>query len=211
MLKVILFDWDGTICNSIPNIKEAYKNTGSRINLSHFPYEKLRQLIGVPTRIQANIICPSNPDLFVEIYGEEYKKLPNADIYEHSKETISDLTELGYKIALVTSKTRNSVTKNLNTTGLYEYFDFLVCGDEVENPKPHPEPILKALEYYNIEPSEAIYIGDSLHDINSAKAAKVQVIGVTWGAKYKDEIEAGNPDYIATSWDNVISICKSIR
>ena len=210
MLKAILFDWDGTLYNSLPNIEKAYNETGKRINLSHYPYENFRHLIGIPTIKQGEIILPSEPELFVEIYRQEYVKLPKAGLYENAKTSISVLAEMGFNIVLVTSKTRKSALENLKDHGLYDLFDLFICGDEVCNPKPDPEPITKALEMLQISSEEAIYVGDSAQDIIASKGAGVRVIGVTWGAKLKKEIKDEKPDFIADSFEELIKIILSL-
>ena len=207
MLKVILFDWDGTCHDSVGNIKAAFMYAKEKIGFSA-TWEDYRLLIGIPTVAQAVKMHPENPDEFVRNYREFYNKTMECGLFPNTKETLENLKE-DFVLCLVTSKTRNASMKCLKDTELNHIFDHAVCGDDVTKGKPDPEPILKALEHYKIKPEEALYVGDSAHDINASKAAGVPVIGVTWGALYRNEIEKENPDYIADTWEEVIEICKN--
>ena len=209
MLKVILFDWDGTCHNSIENIKSAYMKAKKVIGFSA-DWEDYRVLIGVPTVEQAPKIYPQNPEEFIRVYREFYNKSLECGCFPNTKETLLKLKK-DFKLCLVTSKTRIPAMKCLKDTDLEGVFDHLICGDDVKKGKPDPEPILKALEYYNVKPDEAIYVGDSAHDIKASKAAGVPVIGVTWGALYREEVEAANPDYLADTWEQVIDDCLKLK
>lgn len=209
MLKAVLFDWDGTLHYSMPNIEIAYEITCKRLGIT-MPYDEFRHYIGVPTVNQAEMLCPDNPEDFISVYREEYIKLPEPELYDGAKEALYKLKE-NFDVALVTSKTRGAAIRSLTNMGILDCFDHLICGDDVENPKPHPEPILKALEHFKISDDEAIYVGDSSHDINSAKGANVKVIGVVWGAKTKDEIIGETPNYVADTWDDVVNVCQSLK
>lgn len=110
---------------------------------------------------------------------------------EYVTEVIKNLKELGFKLALATSGTKNQVniysTKNLNTKlklNLYDYFDLILTKDDVENQKPDPEIYLKVLEIFNANPEECLVIEDSFHGILSAKSASIETINIY--DKYSD-------------------------
>ena len=209
MLKVILFDWDGTCHNSVENIKSAYMSAKKEIGFSA-TWEDYRVLIGIPTVEQSLKIYPENPEEFVRVYRGFYNQCLECGLFPDTKDTLEKLKN-DFLLCLVTSKTRKPAMKCLKDTELDEIFDHIICGDDVKKGKPDPEPILKALEYYKIKPEEAMYVGDSAHDINASKAAEVPVIGVTWGALYRHEVEAANPDFLADTWEEVINICKKFK
>ena len=209
MLKVVLFDWDGTCHNSLNNIRTAYLETKDILGLS-CEWEEFRHYIGIPTVVQGELVYPKNIKEFVDVYHDCYKKLVEGPLFPGTKEALKTIKEM-YTICLVTSKTHNSAVKCMEEMEIPGIFDHMICGDDVKHSKPHPEPVLKGLEYYNIKPNEAVYVGDSAHDIKASKGAKVPVIGVTWGALHRDEIEAEKPDYVADTWEEVIEICKKLK
>ena len=77
-----------------------------------------------------------------------------------------------------------------------KYFDLLVTADDVTNHKPHPEPLLRALERFAATPAEAIYVGDSTHDIVAGRAANIITAAAAWGPFPRIELEELQPDYL---------------
>jgi pyrophosphatase PpaX len=73
--------------------------------------------------------------------------------------------------------------------------DVLVCADEVTNAKPHPEPVEKAVALLGADPATTVYVGDSIHDMHSGRAAGVQTAAVLWGPFRRSHLEAAEPDY----------------
>jgi pyrophosphatase PpaX len=73
--------------------------------------------------------------------------------------------------------------------------DVLVCADEVTNAKPHPEPVAKAVELLGADPATTLFVGDSIHDLNSGRAAGVRTAAVLWGPFSRAHLASGKPDY----------------
>ena len=94
---------------------------------------------------------------------------------------VQALRARGLKTGLVTSKNRTGAERGLQVVGLAGTMDVLVGADDVVNPKPHPEPVLKALDTLGIDPRQAIYVGDSTHDMHSGRAAGVRTAAVLGG------------------------------
>ena len=105
------------------------------------------------------------------------------------------LDTAGKTLGLVTSKMRGGALKGLRLAGLEAAFDVVVGSDEVTNPKPHPEPVLLALERLGRRPTDAVFIGDSRHDIECGRAAGVKTAAVLWGPFDRDHLEDLDPDY----------------
>jgi pyrophosphatase PpaX len=108
---------------------------------------------------------------------------------------LHEVREAGYRTALVTSKNRYGAMRGLDLTGLTPYIEHLVCADDVVNPKPHPEPVLKALGLLGAEPGRTVFFGDSVHDMHSGRAAGVKTAAVLWGPFGRDHLESSTPDY----------------
>jgi pyrophosphatase PpaX len=79
--------------------------------------------------------------------------------------------------------------------GIEDCVDFIVPADEVTNPKPHPEPVLRALEISGAKPEETVFIGDSRHDMESGRAAGVKTAAVLWGPFDRAHLADLSPDY----------------
>jgi pyrophosphatase PpaX len=101
----------------------------------------------------------------------------------------------GFRTALVTSKNRPGAFRGLKLIGLEEAMELIIGADEVQNPKPHPEPIQLALRRLGEIPERAIYVGDSIHDMEAGRAAGVRTGAVLWGPFGRDHLECTAPDY----------------
>lgn len=117
-------------------------------------------------------------------------------IIEGTKETLSKIKENNQKSCFVSTKTRESMNLMIKYNNLESILDFSISGDEVENFKPDPEGILKTLKYFNAKPNEAIFIGDSLHDLGAARNANVRFIGVLSGICTKTGWELESVSYV---------------
>ena len=116
-------------------------------------------------------------------------------LYDGIAEMLQEVRAAGYRTALVTSKNRQGALRGLNLTGLTPYLEELVCVDDVVNPKPHPEPVLKALELLGTGPERAVFFGDSVHDMHSGRAAGVKTAAVLWGPFGRAHLEGSSPDH----------------
>jgi pyrophosphatase PpaX len=99
------------------------------------------------------------------------------------------------KLALVTSKLSKGANRGVRLLGLEEELSVRVCADDVVRGKPHPEPVLKALEALDVPPEGAVFIGDSEHDIESGRRAGVETAAATWGPFSREKLEAARPTY----------------
>lgn len=203
MFEAILFDLDGTIINTNELIIDSFKHT----------FEVLKKPI--PTRSEI-IDCFGEPlektmkKFFDNV--EEASKIYRAHNLKHHDENIflfnnvekvlKTLKERGFKLAIVTSKNRITSVMGLNRFEIFNYFDVLITSDEVENHKPHPEPVLMACKYLKVLPERAIMIGDSVYDIISGRNAGSKTCGVMYSFM-KEKILKENADYYV---DDLIEI-----
>ena len=133
------------------------------------------------------------PQDFAQLFGrfrrvsvELYPK--TVTTYPHAKETLISLKNKGYKLGIVTNKINSSTVLCLKLIGLEGIFDSLVCYDDVKNPKPHGEPILKgANELGASDLSKVLYIGDNKIDLDTANNADVDCALVSWGPRVLDK------------------------
>ena len=209
MLKAILFDWDGTCHNSISKIIHCYEYAIK--TLGYEPdWENKKKHLGEPIPVFAKSVCPNNPEGYFALYMKEYMSLPEAPLYEGTRETLLELKK-DYTLCLVTGKPKENAINCLKSLLMEDIFDYKVCAEDCPKSKPCPEPLLMVVKHYNIDPREAVYIGDAVNDVRAAKAASIPVIGVIWGGLSKDEVEKESPDYIAESWKQVVEICNNLK
>ena len=103
--------------------------------------------------------------------------------FPHTHEVLEQLKAAGYRLGVVTTKIRMSTDKGLRLTGLYDYMEAIVTVDDVQNAKPHPEPVQRAIELLGGKPEETMMVGDSTVDMESALQAGAIPVGVAWSLK----------------------------
>jgi haloacid dehalogenase superfamily, subfamily IA, variant 3 with third motif having DD or ED/haloacid dehalogenase superfamily, subfamily IA, variant 1 with third motif having Dx(3-4)D or Dx(3-4)E len=112
--------------------------------------------------------------------------------FPHVAEVLARLKEGGLKLGVVTTKLRMTAMRGMKLAGIDGFMDALVSFDDVTHAKPHPEPVLKALDRLAVRPEQTLMVGDSAVDMRSAVAAGVVPVGVAWSLKGEDALrEAG--------------------
>jgi pyrophosphatase PpaX len=198
-IQTVLFDLDGTLIDSIDLIITSYHHTMSTHGLPAVSTADWMAGVGTPLRIQLARYCqtPDDMDALIATYREF--NLGNHDRmvkpYPGVSELVHAIRASGRKTGIVTSKAREGTKRGLNLVGLNDLFDVMICVDDVENPKPHPEPVEKAVAALGADPATTIYVGDSIHDLHSGRAAGVLTGGVLWGPFARAELEPATPDY----------------
>lgn len=199
-MKAILFDFDGTLANTLPVSFYAFQQVFHTYDGKDLSDEDVKNMFGPPEPeiIRGNLQHSDKEkavDLFLEIYEKNHKALvePNQEVTD----MIKMLKERGYKLAIITGKSRASLDISLNALEMDEaFFDSIVTGDDVVNAKPNPEGILNTLRDMNIEKSEAMFIGDSNADIEAGKQAGVTTVGVQWLPEFQSSEFTMKPDKI---------------
>jgi pyrophosphatase PpaX len=198
-LQTALFDLDGTLIDSIRLILDSYHHTLTQHNLPARTDEEW--LRGVGTPLQAQFAewreSPEVLEAMIATYREYNLKHHDrmVTVYPGVVEAIREIKAAGIQTGLVTSKNRPGAVKGLTLVGLEALMDVLVCADEVANPKPHPEPVEKALALLGAEPASTVYVGDSIHDMHSGRAAGVKTAAALWGPFGRAHLEGAKPDY----------------
>ena len=194
----LLFDLDGTLIDSVRLILDSYHHTLRVHGLPARSDADWLRGVGTPLRVQFREW--DNGTGVIEDMVATYRdyNLAHHDAmvraYDGVGEMLRAVKAAGRKTALVTSKNRQGSLRGLNLTGLTSYIDVLVCADDVVNPKPHPEPVLMALDQLGASATSAVFIGDSVHDMHAGRAAGVRTAAVLWGPFTRADLEPSEPD-----------------
>lgn len=198
-LQTALFDLDGTLIDSIRLILDSYHHTLTQHNLPARTDDEWLRGVGTPLQVQFAEWRESPEVLEAMIATYREYNLKHHDrmvtVYPGVVEAIREIKAAGIQTGLVTSKNRPGAVKGLTLVGLEALMDVLVCADEVANPKPHPEPVEKALALLGAEPVSTVYVGDSIHDMHSGRAAGVKTAAALWGPFGRAHLEGAKPDY----------------
>lgn len=191
-----IFDIDGTLTSTNQLIFDSFNFIAKKYLNRTFTDEEIIGLFG-PT--EGEIIKKLFGKTHKEV-GEDYYKFYSdnhsmADIYPGLKEILVNLKNKNYPIGIFTGKGKDSSMITLTKLGVDKYFNLIVTGDDVENPKPSPEGIQKFVNHFGLKPEKVLMIGDSVHYVISAKAAGVKIASVLWDSYGKEEVKTLQSDY----------------
>jgi pyrophosphatase PpaX len=198
---VVIFDFDGTIGDTLPLIYEAFDAAlRPEINRRMEDHE-IRSLFGPPDNaiirsiVEDEAAADQAIERYVQAYEDGHQEL--ASLFDGIETILASAKESGVRLGIVTGKSRVTAIHSLTAFGVIEYFDAIYAGDDVERQKPHPEAIfaiLRDLEHGKGE--RAVIVGDSAADVEAGKAAGIETIGVTWGSPDHDELYQSEPDLV---------------
>ena len=198
-IRTVLFDLDGTLIDSVRLILDSYHHTLAAHGLPPRTDQDWLRGVGTPLTVQFAEWGhdPATIDALIATYREY--NLANHDrmvtVYPGVLAAVEAIRAAGLRTGLVTSKNRKGAVRGLTVARLERMMDVLVCADEVTQPKPHPEPVEKALALLEATPETTVYVGDSIHDMVSGRAAGVRTAAALWGPFSRDHLAEAAPDY----------------
>lgn len=196
-IRAVLFDLDGTLLDSTELILQAYEHTITTNGLPHKTRKEIIVTFGKPLEECYSILFP-NENIKQLMETHIVFQTNNLEIikpFENVKKTLASLKHKGLKIAAVTTRSKRTTVKSLEINDLDKFFDIIISREDVVNPKPHSEPLLKALAYLKFHPSQAIMVGDTVIDVQAGKNAGTKTIAVSYGM-HSDSIRRAKPDFI---------------
>ncbi|KZM55167.1 pyrophosphatase PpaX [Aeribacillus pallidus] len=207
-IDTVLFDLDGTLINTNELIIESFLHTLNYYYPGKYQREDILPFIGPPLIDTFQRINPEKAEEMVRRYREFNHAQHDLLVkeYDHVHETVRALKEKGLKLGIVTTKIRDTVMMGLKLTEMDSFFDAIITLDDVQHAKPHPEPVLSALKLLGSEPSNALMVGDNLHDIEAGKNAGTLTAGVAWSIKGREYIESLKPDFMLDKMSDLLNI-----
>ena len=185
---IILFDLDGTLIDSTDAIVSTFHHSFDVHKKEHPTDEEIMALIGYPLDIMYEELGIDRGEVwdFVATYKERYREISTikTELLLCARKAVEEAAKFA-KLGIVTTKTGKYSKVLMEHFELMQFFEVLVGREDVEKPKPDAEPILKALEFFDVEGKEVWMIGDTKLDLICAKEAGVNSIGVLSG--YGDE------------------------
>lgn len=207
--KYILFDLDGTLIDTNQLIIDSFKHTYKTHLNKDIEEKEILQYFGEPLITTLRRYSPENAQELYDTYINYNESIhdDNVSLCCNIKECLEQLKELGCVMAVVTSKRSKMAHQGLELFDILKYFSEVITVDDTTEHKPHPAPVLKALEKLGAAPEDAIMVGDSIFDIQCAHNAGVKAVQVTWGAAL-EHLEQEPPDYLV---DNAIEIVDIVN
>lgn len=218
--KLIGFDLDGTLVNSLPDLALSVNSALAEFDLPKAPEELVLTWIGngAPVLIaraldwakkQTGKVLTEEEvkqvtERFNFYYGENLCNVSR--LYPNVKETLETLKEKGYVLAVVTNKPTKHVQPVLAAFGIDHLFSEMLGGQSLPAIKPHSAPLYYLCGKFGFEPRQVLFVGDSKNDIIAGHAAGCAVVGLTYGYNYNIPIRESNPDWVFDDFAQLLSI-----
>jgi pyrophosphatase PpaX len=207
--ETVLFDLDGTLVDSGAMILASFRHATRTVLAREIPDEQLLAYVGgMRLGEQMREIAPDRVDELVRTYRQHNEPLHRElQAFDGMLELLQTLDDEGRALGLVTAKLRATVELAFAAVPLERYLRVVVAADHTERHKPHPEPLLKALQLLDRTPATAAYVGDSPYDVRAARAAGVAAIAVAWGGIYSVESLADErPDALVHAGGELLGV-----
>ncbi|AXX93916.1 HAD family hydrolase [Arcobacter ellisii] len=192
--KIILFDLDGTLIDSTDAIVSTFKHSFDEMDFNFEGTEQdIKNLIGYPLDIMYKNLGVDESKVwdFVDSYKNRYRIISKeqTSLLENAYEAVELASKIA-RVSVVTTKTRMYTIPLLDHFNITQFFEIITGRENVQNPKPHPEPILVTLEQmnYNKNRDDVWMIGDTKLDLIAAREANINSIGVLCGYGEKEEL-----------------------
>lgn len=192
---VVLFDFDGTLGDTIPLIVASYRHALVTVAGLSADEHEVRSWIGRPLLAVLEERYPEHAPEMLRVY-REWNLANHDDLIrpvEGIEQLLVDLKAAGARLGVVSSKKAETVELGLRVLGLGDAIPLVAGQDQTTLHKPHPEPLLYAARHLGSHVQECVYIGDATVDLEAAHSAGMAAIGVTWGAGLREPLAALDP------------------
>ncbi len=192
---LIIFDWDGTLADSVDWIVHCLKMTAEKQGLDIPEDQAIKDIIGLSIQ---NALAELFPQIkgqvqeqFIACYGQVFfaKQTTEKDLFVGVNEMLLRLRDQGYKLAVATGKGRTGLDKAMQGVGLLEFFDVTRCANETAS-KPNPLMLDEIIAEMQVSKERVVFVGDSNHDLQMAENAGVAAIAVLCGANSKAQLSS---------------------
>lgn len=215
--NVLLFDLDGTLVDSAPDLTLAVNKTLRELNKKEFDQQSMHYWVGNGAKVlieralsgSSTINKQLDPTLVQDaltIFLAHYQQClcVESTLYDDVKEGLYALKETGFRLAIITNKPAVFIQPILTGLGIGELFEILIGGDTLSEKKPNPAPLNYALAQLNVSAEQCLMIGDSKNDILAAKAANIDSVGLTYGYNYGEDINQYQPQWCFDSFAELL-------
>lgn len=217
MYKLAIFDFDGTLVDSAKGIVDVMEQVVAEYGFHDEVLQSWRQLIGVPLLKQMEIILPKKGEDFHQKVANRYRAIYDTRLIEICPpfpglmNMLDRLQESNVQIAIASSKRRTVIEPVLEHHKISGYFQVLVGDQDVANHKPHPESVHHIVNKLDIAHEYSVVIGDSSYDLDMARNAGVDGIGVTTGIHTREILAQSEPIHIVEGLDAVLPLILNGR
>jgi len=210
-VKVVIFDWDGTVMDSVGKIVNSVQLAAERLALPVPTAHAAKQIIGLSLDPAFKTLFPHSSAAERELLAEHYKDVySNVDrtptpLFAGADHVFTTLRQRGYQLAVATGKARRGLDRMFAETNTGHHFVTSRCSDEAQS-KPHPQMLEHILTELQLTPAQAVMVGDSRYDLMMAHSIGVHRIGVTHGVHGHPEFAPFAPHAVINSLSALLDI-----
>lgn len=215
MIKLVIFDFDGTIGDTQSLIVRTMQQTLREVGLPLFSSEQCASTIGLPLKECFTHLMDMD-DKTATLCEQTYRKIffennKQAKIspFPHVIDTLKVLHEKGLILTIASSRGHESLDEFVREMDLKTYISMVLGADDVEKAKPEPELVQKTLNAFHITPEETLVVGDMIYDILMGKNAGTKTCGVTYGNGKKSELSSAGADFIIDDFADILNLLSA--
>lgn len=207
-VRLVVFDWDGTLMDSIHHIIHAMQGAARQLGQPEFAETRIRDIIGLGLPEAVATLLPdadvSLQEDFCDAYREQYRAIPSTQqcLFAGARELLSSLREKGYLLAVATGKGRSGLNRVLQQTQMLDFFDATRCADETRS-KPHPLMLQELMLELQVQPHQTLMVGDSTIDMEMAQNAGIARLAVSYGVHAAQRLGEFAPLTVAPTVDHL--------
>lgn len=196
--KLLIFDWDGTLSDSVARIAKCMQMAAREYSLQVPEYADVAEIVGLGLHEATMRLFPSathyEASLLQASYSKHYRSEDHqpCDFFPGVMQTLEELREEGFQMAVATGKSRAGLNRVLAALGMEDFFHSSRCADETLS-KPHPLMLEELLTEFGLSPQQAVMVGDTEFDMQMAANASMPRIAVSYGAHHIDRLRAFEP------------------
>lgn len=212
--RPLLFDLDGTLIDSIELILGSARYAFTAHGRPAPSDEEWLSGVGIPLDTMFRRYADGDEEVAALIARYREHQMVHHDslvrCYHGVAETLTLLHQRGHPMALVTSKSDALALRGMTVAGIAHFVDVIVGCDSCTRHKPHPEPVHRALELLGGSASQAIFVGDSVHDIEAGNAAGVVTVAALWGPFHRTQLAPASPSYYMEAFADLPALLDSL-
>lgn len=187
-LQAVLFDLDGTLIDSAPDLAGAANELRAAHGLQALPYETFRPMVGAGARGMIGVAFDIGPqhERFAQLRDEfllryEQRMMQQTRVFDAVLPVLAALESCNHPWGIVTNKATRFTEPLVRALGLHSRAATVIAGDTTPHSKPHPAPLLEAARRVGLEPSQCMYVGDDVRDVQAGRAAGMTTVIAAWG------------------------------
>lgn len=197
---LIVFDWDGTLMDSTGHIVFCMREAIAQLNMLPLTDQQISHIIGLGLPEAVKTLYPDSSVQDAQMLAATYREIwlhhPfEAPLFDNALIILQKLADQNVLLGVATGKGRRGLDKVLNETGLADLFVATRCADECHS-KPHPQMLSEIIDFCGVQPAETLMIGDTEFDLQMAKSAGAESVGIGHGAHGLPILQACEPQAI---------------